>query len=378
MPPRFIKKIEHGFKTIVNLPLRICLRKGDSSRVPVDPSYITSILILRPDKLGDMIVTIPVFHALKRTFPKIRVEVIASPRNFGVIKNDPEIDAIHLYRKNIFKDLPLILKLGKKRFDVVYDPICHDSTTGLLLTKSIGKNSIQAAARKLKLNNFYDYCRPYLPEGNDHNIDNGFLIFELFGVDPKSVDPFEPVYLPDSSLEKANQFYSGLPEACDFRIGVNISAGSKTRSLPAEKYARLLNLIGDRYPEAEFIIFSVMPDREKARKLQEGIKTKSFLIPENLSLLDASAIMKRLDLLISPDTSMIHIARLMKIPVVGLYSGHKRNFRFWRPYRQKYGAVVAKNIENIFDITPEQVFDEFEKLMDEIGHPARSDAKAKK
>jgi ADP-heptose:LPS heptosyltransferase len=363
MPPRTVKKIEHLFKKILNLPFILFLKKGNPARIPVNPDKVRSILILRPDKLGDMIATIPVIHALKEKFPYLQVDVLASPRNVSIIENDPLVDQIHLYSKNIFSDWPVMMQLRKKGFDVVYDPICHDSITGLLLTKIIGRHSVRAAARKLKLRDYYDYCEPYLTDGDDHNIDNGLLIFNALGISPESVDPFHSVHLPDDSKTVAERFYQSLPTGGRFRVGLNISAGSATRTLPVDKYISIANAINAGHPEFEFAVICVMEQRKEAERLVSGIKAKGHLVPENLSLLDVSAIVSRLDMLISPDTSLVHIARLMKIPVVGLYSGHERNFRFWRPYRQKHGAVVAKSIYDIHDIEPSQVVSEFELLL---------------
>ncbi|PKK84917.1 MAG: hypothetical protein CVT49_01820 [candidate division Zixibacteria bacterium HGW-Zixibacteria-1] len=375
MPPRIIKHIEHLFKRILNLPFYILIGKGDVARIPVNAENIKSVLFLRPDKLGDMIATIPAMHAVKEHFPHIRVEVLASPKNYSMIAGDPGIDQVHLYTKNVLKDLLTIRRLRKKRFDLVYDPICHDSTTGLLLTKLIGKKAVHAAARKLSLRRYYDFCRPYEPDGDDHNIDNGLLIFEAFGIDPQTVNPFLPVFISEKSRSKADRFYSGLPDDNHYLVGVNISAGSPTRTLSMDKYARIINEINRRHKDFRFIIFCVMEQRGEAGELIKKCGADARLIPENLSLLDIGAIMNRLDILISPDTSMVHIAGTMQIPVVGLYSGHLRNFRFWRPYRQEFGAVVAKNIQNLFDIEPENVVDEFERLYESLMSKAAADSK---
>ena len=370
MPPKIIKHIEHLFKKALNLPFYIFFGKGDRSRIPVDPEKVKSILFLRPDKLGDMIATIPAMHAVKKHFPHIRVEVLASPKNYGMIINDPEIDQVHLYTKNVPKDVRTIVRLRKKKFDIVYDPICHDSTTGLILTKWIGTKAVHVASRKLAMYRYYDYCRPYEPDGDDHNIDNGLLIFEAFGIDAMTIDPFLPVYIPEESWSKADKFYTALPDDGHSLIGVNISAGSPTRTLPMDQYAEIINDINRRQENFRFIIFCMMDQRDDALELIKKCEADVRLIPENLSLLDVSAIMKRLKILISPDTSMVHIAGTMQIPVVGLYSGHLRNFRFWRPYRQKYGAVVAKNIQNLFDIKSENVVEEFERLYNSLNREA--------
>jgi ADP-heptose:LPS heptosyltransferase len=366
MPPRTVKQIEQLFKKALNLPFRLFLKQGDPDRIPVNPDSVKSILILRPDKLGDMIATIPAIHALKKMFPHLRIELLASPKNVSMIERDPDIEQIHLYSKNILKDWPVIMRLRKKKFDIVYDPICYDSTTGMLLAKIIGNESVKAAARKQNLQRYYDYCRPFLVDGDDHNIDNGLLIFEVLGVRPETVDPFRTVYIPGGSRAVADRFYQSLPSSDRFRVGLNISAGSPTRTLSIEKYISITDAINRRHPEFEFIVICVMDQRKEAERLVSSIKAKGHLVPENLSLLDVSAIVGRLDMLISPDTSLVHIARLMKVPVVGLYSGHGRNFRFWRPYRQKHGAVVARSIYDIHDIEPDEVVEEFELLLTSI------------
>ena len=86
--------------------------------------------------------------------------------------------------------------------------------------------------------------------------------------------------------------------------------------------------------------------------------------------------MTHLDILITPDTSLVHIARLMKIPVIAVYSGHRRNYFFWRPYRQKGGAVMAENISNLHDIEAEQVIEAFFKLVEKSEIPVKGNLQA--
>ncbi len=178
-----LKKLEHGFKRLVMALLSVVLRRGDSRRWPVDPRDVRSILILRPDKLGDMIVTVPLVHILKAEFPHIRVEIVASPHNQVVVKNDPMVDEIHLYTKRLLGVVALLKRLRRRGFDIVYDPICHDSATGLLMSHIVGRGAALAASRKVRLRKFYDYSLAYEPEGTDHNIDNGLLLLNVLGRD---------------------------------------------------------------------------------------------------------------------------------------------------------------------------------------------------
>ncbi|HOP07162.1 MAG TPA: glycosyltransferase family 9 protein [candidate division Zixibacteria bacterium] len=362
MPDTVVKKSEKMFKRLVEAAFRFIFAKGDRSVYPIKPENVRSILVLRPDKLGDMIATIPALHALKAHLPHARIEVIASPHNRDLIADDPDIDAVHTYTKNILHDIPMIRRLKKARFDIVFDPICHDSVTGLILSKWIGRHSIKAAARKLRLRPYYDYCEPYEPDGRDHSIDNSLLVFNVFGIDPASVDPYRPMYLPEDSIRKAEAFYESVPSNC-LRVGFNISAGSPSRTLDVRKYIAVMHAVAADYPDAEFIISCAPNERERGEELQRALPGKTHLIPDGRSFRDVCAVISRLDILISPDTSLVHVAGTFGVPVVALYSGHIRNFYFWKPYRQECGWVISNEFHHLLDIEPEQIVDQFRRLV---------------
>ncbi len=311
-----------------------------------------------------MIVTVPLMHIIKTEFPHIRIEIVASPHNQVVIKNDPVIDEIHLYSKSLLDVLALLTRLRRKHFDIVYDPICHDSATGLLMSHIIGKGAVLVASRKMRLQQFYDYCLAYEPDGKDHNIDNGMLLLNVLGRDPDHVDPFVPVFVPENDRLVARQFVDALPQDGCIRIGVNISAGSPSRVLSDDKYIEMMRGIAERHGDCRFVLICTPSDRSRGEQIVEESKVTASIVPDGLSLLAAAAIIERLDVLISPDTSLVHMAGLARVPVLGLYCNHPRNYEFWKPYRQQHGSVVAKSAGNIHDIRASQVIDEFFRLLE--------------
>ena len=52
------------------------------------------ILLIRPDHLGDLIMTTPVFHALKQKAPEAHISVLVGPWSREVIAHHPDIDSI--------------------------------------------------------------------------------------------------------------------------------------------------------------------------------------------------------------------------------------------------------------------------------------------
>jgi len=125
----------------------------------------------------------------------------------------------------------------------------------------------------------------------------------------------------------------------------------------------LLNRIRERYPESRILLISIKEYRAQSEMLAARLPGV-YQVPPDLSLLEASAVLARLNVLISPDTSLVHIARSFDVPVVGLYSRFMKNFLLWKPFGQEVGAVVSGNDDNIHDITVDQVFDSFVKLLE--------------
>ena len=85
------------------------------NKVNFDIKKSKKVLILKYDRIGDMIVTTPIFRELKHAYPNIEISVLASQVNKDVIKYNPYVDDIYInYKNNIFTDLPTLLKLRKE------------------------------------------------------------------------------------------------------------------------------------------------------------------------------------------------------------------------------------------------------------------------
>ena len=96
--------------------LRLLTKKKN---LPFNLKKSKKVLILKYDRIGDMVVTTPIFRELKNAYPNIRISVLASEENKDVIRYNPYIDKIYTnYKNSILKDLPTLLKLRKKSFDV--------------------------------------------------------------------------------------------------------------------------------------------------------------------------------------------------------------------------------------------------------------------
>lgn len=61
------------------------------------------ILVIRTDLMGDVILSLPAVHALRRAYPAAQIDMLVLPPNVGVLKHDPAIARIITYDPNIWR-----------------------------------------------------------------------------------------------------------------------------------------------------------------------------------------------------------------------------------------------------------------------------------
>ncbi len=103
-----------------------------------------NLLITRHDKIGDFVVTLPLFKAIKEQYPNTKLTALVGKINFDFAKKIPFIDDVILFDK---ENLDTTLKqIKEKRFDASISCFI-DTTLGKLLFKSAIKIRVAPATK---------------------------------------------------------------------------------------------------------------------------------------------------------------------------------------------------------------------------------------
>ncbi len=361
-----LKKLEHRIKAAVFALCRLALKKGRRDRPPLDPSRINTVLFLRPEKIGDMVISLRTFDALRRRFPHIRISLLASPRNQSLIKKDPRFEEVFLYRKRLIRDVRTLLAIRRKKFDCVLDMIDDDSVTTLFYSQLAGRDAIRIGIGKERHRTYYDYNHVHADGIGRHIVENTLKLLEPFGIDGDPEPRFSAPYVSEADSRAADEFLSISDPGGKLTIGFNLSAGMPNRIWPGDRAEALVDRLLQWRPDIRIVIVVAPGDRERGERLLERSAERTTLVPDGLNLSQVSALIARFGLLISPDTSLIHIARSFDVPVVGLYNRAGKNFRRWQPYCQPDGAVVGEHIDTIYDIEPERVLEQVKTVVTRV------------
>ena len=89
------------------------------------------ILVIRHDNIGDLIITTPVFRALRKRFPDAQIDALVNSYNFPILHNNPDLSQVHIYTKGKhrapgdsllmthWRRFRLMLKLRSMHYDTV-------------------------------------------------------------------------------------------------------------------------------------------------------------------------------------------------------------------------------------------------------------------
>lgn len=151
-------------------------------------------------------------------------------------------------------------------------------------------------------------------------------------------DPLPRVHIEEQSGIRARSFVKKRGKSRSYKIGVQLTPSLPVRAVPAQLFSDFVASLGSdfmvyfvgaepQYPEIDRII-NQLP-REKKRQAVNA----SRHLP---SLAEAAALIGEMDLVIGPDSSMLHVAAAQRKPLIGLYGPFHSDLRL-RYYKNAVG-----------------------------------------
>ncbi len=289
---------------------------------------LDSVAILAQEKLGDCVLLTPLVRNLRQAFPNLEIHLITFSRaSASFFMNDPQVTAVHLAKKQPRRYFRKVLS---RKFDLLFNTKDHPSTHFLL------QSALIRARFKVGHKNQYHeglYDRLLDLEFHSHMALKNCALLPLLGVtaDTEACRPSLPA-MPLS--EELTAFLDAI--GADAPIGINISAGEPNRLWTEAKWQALL----ERFPGERFVVLSGPEDMDAKRRLEERCKNV-IASPPTRNLYEASRIVSKLRLLVTPDTSMVHVASATGTPVAGLYREAPQDISRFGPYAIPYEIVIS-------------------------------------
>lgn len=287
-------------------------------------SDLQTISLLSLGPIGDAILTTPLVSRLAEHYPEAAISIICSPRNREVHELNRAVSEIIVLRNSPAGLLDALDLIRRRRWDLYIDPKDHASTTSRLLATFLRYETALVHPGNLS------FLRETLlipPADGPHFVDGVVAPLLALEVDPPSSR--RPV-LPDSPVD------------VDFRkpgILLNLSAGSPDRYWPVEHWIELTEKLGDvagGSADGRVTVVAAPSDAGLAERVaaeSDGEYRPTATLSELYRIVDHA------EMIVTPDTSVVHIASGYNRPIVALFSSEEQNQRRFAPLSDRARSV---------------------------------------
>lgn len=347
-----MKNIESIFKSILlQFLLLLKRRKVNLSKISFDAN--SKILFIRLNRIGDALVTTPLLKVVKEKLG-CRIDILADEKNSFIFNNNPHVDNIHIYYKSLSGFKEIVGLINRNKYDAIVD--LHDdisTTVSFLLAFSNSPNILGLSKGN---NHIYTSTIPRPDPRTTHVVDRLLVLSGLLNIKPDD-NPNVVFCVKESVSNRVSQTLQKKFPSNKYLLGINISAGSAARYWGTDNFIQLNKLLS--HYDIDTLTLCSTRDIKLAMAITNN-KGNLFYSP---SFEEFSAMVGRLDMLFTPDTSIVHIASAFKIPVFGLYVKYKTTDMIWSPYKSDFDCIITEE-PTLHNISFNEVTDKFTPFLE--------------
>lgn len=303
-------------------------------RLDAPPREIAIVML---SALGDAVHVLPVVTALKRAWPDTRITWVIQPVPHRLAMHHPGVDEFILFRRRRGADAwrsyaELRSALAGRRFDLVLNLQVY-MKAGLITGMMPSDVKVGFDRRRARDLNWLFTTHRVPPRPLGHVQDAYFEFLEYIGVEPHPAD--WNITFSEQERSAQHAFFASIDQpVCALVVGTS----KPQKNWMPERYAQVIDALTHDHGMRCVLVGGPSPiEREAAARIGELVRSPVVDalgddVGRMMWLLDGA------DLVISPDTGPLHIARALERPVVGLYG--YTNPKRYGPYRMFEDLVV--------------------------------------
>ena len=285
------------------------------------PSVPARILLLRLERIGDLLMVLPGIAAVRALAPAARIDLVVGSWNADLARAIPGIDTVitldaaWLARGRAGQPLGALIRAARGWRAQDYDLALNfePDVRSNLLTAFSGA-SWTAGYRSGGGGALLDHALEYDPQ--EHTSDNALrLVAAVFGR-PAPAVASPPLVIPEAHRQHAAAL---LGTRTGPVIAMHVSGGRPIKQWPPERFAAVAqSLAASR--GATIVLTGTPEDQPLLAAVKQALAGTSVADVSHVDqLLTAAAVLERADLLITGDTGPMHLAAAVGTPIVAVF-----------------------------------------------------------
>lgn len=295
------------------------------------------ILIVRTDRIGDVVLSTPVIKALRDAYPASFIAMMVSPYTKDMVEGNPYLDETILFdkdsrHKGFWSSMRFALALKKKRFDLVL--VLHPTNRVHLVTFFAGIPRRVGFNRKFGflLTDKISHQKQF---GEKHESEYNLDFVRFLGIDPKDKSLFVPVSCDAEKWVDELLSRAGIKET-DRLLVIHPGASCPSKIWPNDRFALVADRLIERYGFKVFVIAG-MKDKALAQQVVNRMHHPVTSLAGENSLSQLTSLLRRSHLFISNDSGPVHIASALGLPLISLMARNEPGLspKRWGPLGQR-------------------------------------------
>ncbi len=299
------------------------------------------ILVVKAAGIGDLILAVPAFRALRHRFPDAAIDLLVTPKCADLMTGCPFVDAVHLLptrgmhnRIAPSQTLPLVRtlwRLRRQRYDLLINLYHLFSRAGALKVRLLCRAIAPGAAIGRNTDHrgtFYDAS--VFDSWEDpswaarHETALNLDVVRLLGAE----DPGEGLayWVDDAARARTASELERLDVAAGSfsRIILNPGADAPYKRWPASCFAELADRLLQEHA-VQILITGGADDRPVVERILGAMTRRDGAVDlaGRLTLVELAALLERCDLIVTNDTGPMHLAAAVGTSVVALFGPGK-------------------------------------------------------
>ena len=289
-----------------------------------------SLCIIRLSAIGDVCHTLAVVQAIQRKYPDAEITWIIGKTEAMLMQDLPNVKLVPFDKKSGWKGIFTIWKqLAHKRFDFLLNMQTAFRASilslGIKADKKIGFNKDRAREMQWLFTN-----QKVEQTTSPHVLDGQMMFAKAIGV--TDLTPKWQLPIPTETVEKAKQWLDPMRK----NVVISPCSSKAEKDWLIERYADIANWLIAQNINVILVGSPAKREQEMTAYIQHLAPNVQNLVGKT-SLKELAALLKLVDLVISPDTGSAHIASIQGTPVIGLYAIH--NPRRTAPYNAQQNVI---------------------------------------
>jgi len=303
------------------------------------------ILIVRTDRIGDVLLSTPVIRAVRENYPCAFIALMVSPYTKEIVEGNTYLDEVILYdkdgkHKSWASSVKFARNLGKRKFDVAI--ILHPTNRAHLIIYLAGIPKRVGYDKKFGFT-LTDKIPHTKQLGEKHELEYNLDLLKCLKIETKDKSLFMPIKA--ESERWAEDFVKSERIKIDDKLLViNPAASCPSKIWPSERFAEAADKLAQKYG-FKILVVSGPRDLALAEKVIKKISSPVISLAGKISLSQLASLLKRAALFISNDSGPVHIASAVGTPVISIFGRKQPGLspKRWGPVGLK-DRVLHKDI----------------------------------